>query len=1320
MSVILSSTAAIFSGAINVLNALGTPLTLYKEIKDNVHKKQLQEENISVKPISDILAQPELIMGASGRITNGFNAGIYITRDIDDAIKQSIEKKPCTIITGRAGSGKSRAVYQYLLGQENIFEKVVIIKRESLTCDMQQLQSFLRPYLKEKAKALIYIDDFRSVKGVNLNSGWELWESIVEDARQNKGKIVFLSRDKEDYEKGNIIEIAPITRNSPTHNLCKERFRSGIFSPIIGNYIERERVEGVIKIPSELLLISGHIFITHYFHRRGTQEEYLKKLYERLCDQLVTNLGKDEAQNLKDHFNDALHALKEKGILDANNRLTDELFASDLVDCLCDKKYTYTSNNVTPKDAVIYKCTLLTSNRSALSYIKEKELVKLLLSIDGDDIEPYLRAITRSTGQNTRRIAKFVQSKFDEHFVGQENKTSIELITKAISLIASRVYYGWEEIVNAYLKKYPSIRESNDLISEILRIATDDRTSQEEKKHAIDYIHQMLHISEEDLRERATKDVRIALNYERAQEDIDEKRIVNVLSLLLESISRNNDAFHNALPGEEQEKIKNDIHYILKDISCWTRVVSAKVSSYQQLDTLVKILKSHSKDLQRLKDKIKAAPKAQSWNENFTFLSYTSLCGIAHNIHKAYPIGYDKHYEKCIDSLAPLAKNDSYSHIADKNSFAGFLLTKLRIDNKKVSRGALAELKTFHQVHKCILHAQELSVIEKNKTLVYVAWLYRLFSVIKTTEDFETADAMLNKFLNAHSKYSIEGKRKLYNNLLSNAPWEQARMMVTEGQFLHYECDPYTISSLFKAAKNAFYAHSMNIYLYESFNAKVKSAIKIGEILETIAQTAQLSRNKNLKWEAASGTLLKGILRRLDLCIKQKEPESNANPKLRDYVAEHGQVGQYITALEELIHEIESSRTEATTTHNNATTSEITRTLDWGRLSVPDMKVKLTEIRQYFFEGVSNETGRTLISDQITHLIKHVNDMIKNTRYETGRERWNFEGDGEKEVAALLEDLVYEGKDGNRDKTLDAYIPVKFYYYTQVGEFLIYCVNPHPKDRLYFGLNALHHLYECGNPISENKEDAHNALNEKNIFEILLSDLSFDECAAMIEEIKKIAQVEIYNNVYTAKSIVMLCNKLKEGLSTDNENQKLLEKRINDINCLISDEDQLAKTGTVLFFDTDDAPRIASINTHLTKKNKNNPEEVFFPTLPSNIRINLPIASTKAKIRHAAWSMYEDQDCLNDIKTAALNLFLYRELEDICATLASATNDSPDLLAYYRMAMDLLHNETYLNKIADRDQLIKDITQNHHKLPQKYHLENDMKLLDAEPWIKVY
>lgn len=1286
----------------------------------NIKKKnkEFQDENISVYPIGTILSHPELIMGDSGLTNHGYNPNIYITREIDDTIRQSIGQKPCTIIIGRAGSGKSRAIYQYLLSQKHDFERVVVIQRKSLTCNMQQLQTFLRPYIRKQAHALIYIDDFHKVKDIDRNAGWNQWESIIEDVQKSLGTIVFVSRDKEDFEYEESIEITPIIRNSATHQQCIERFQSTFFSPIIGNYIERERVEDVINIPSEALLISTHNFITHYFHRRGTQEDYLKKVYNRLCERLAADLGRDEAENLKVHFNSALNALKEKGILGTTCKLTDELFISDLTDCLYNKKYDYNNNNIVPEDAIIYTCSLLTSSRSSLSYIQEKELVKILLSIDENDIEPYVRAITRATGQNTRRITKFVQAKFEENYVGQEDKTSMDKITQMISIIASRTFYDWKNIVNAYLKKYSSLNVSNDLISEILRIATDDRTSQEEKQKAIDYIHHTLQISAEDLCDRATKDTRIALNYERAQLDIDGNRIAKVLLLLLANLSKCNDNFHDAISDAKREDIKNDIHYALRDIVAWTRTVSAKVSSYQQLENLVNILRSHSRALMSLQEKIKAAP--QNELEHFTFLSYSSLWGIAHNIHKAYPIGYDKQYTKCIDLLSALAQKEKY--IVDKSGFVGFMLSKPRISGKKTQRGALAELKTFNQVCSCITTATKHSIIGKEDTYTYIAWLYRLFSVIKTTEDFEIADTMLTNFLSADSenKISTEGKRKLYNYLLSNAPWEKAKIMVTKERFLYKECDSYTISSLFKAARNSFYTLSKNIYLQDNSIAKIQSAIKIAEILETIHQFAQLSRSRNLKWDSSAGTLLKNIQSRLMQCIKQKEAESAINPKLRDYViAKHGQAVLYINALDELIREIEEERTRSAIRNKTTITLDFASTQDWSNLSVSETKEILMDIKEYFFEGVLNETGRALTSDKMTHLIKHINDLVKNTKNESKKDKWNFEGEEEQEIALLLEDLLYNGRDCNPDETLDAYIPIKFYYYTQVGEFLIYFVKPALKERLQFGLNALHRLNECGSPISENKEEAHNAVNEKNIFEILLADLSFDECVSMIDEVKKIAQVEIYKNVYTAKSIVILCNKLKEGLQYNDESKTLLIRRINQVNRLISDETQLEKTGNVLFFDADDAPKIASINSNLTKQNKHHHDEIFFPELSKNIKINLPIASANARIRHAAWSMYEDQDCLYNIKTKALNLFLYRELEEICATIASAIKYSPDLLEYYRKAMNLLHDETYLNKMSSSNQSIEEITKNHAKLLQKYNLKDKMTLLNTNPWILI-
>lgn len=1293
---------------IEFLGAVGVILSLIKGVNYYRAKRALRNENIAILSIRDIKKKPQLIMGKAGKKENGFKAKIYVPRSIDDVIVQSIENKPYTIITGQAGTGKSRALYHYLTTHK-LFKHVVVLERESLTCSMDELRNILLPHIKE-SKTLIYIDNFQDIKIDNQHSVWEKWAKIREDVEKNSGKIVFISRDKE-FNDNETVDMPLIIRGSEEHKKCKEVFSTTYFSPIIGNYINTEHAQQMEKIPSELLLISSHNFITHYFRRNGSNIEFLKNVYNTICDQLAKEIGGESSKQLTSLFSTALTSLNKKGIFGANNKLLDEIFISELTDYLYNKEYTYYNNKIVPTDAITYTCSLLMASKKQLSYQKEKDLVKLLLSINPYNIEAYTRAITRATGQNTRRIAKFVQSQFNDIILKNPERTSEDMIARVIGIIASRIYYGWKDIVNEYLILYPSLAKSDDFISEILRIAIDERTSKKEKQEAIDYIHTTLNVSDEDLRLRSKTNAHIAINYEMANEDIDANRITDVLSLLHKTLTDLSDAYHNAISAGQKEEIEEDIYNTTRDICSWARIVSIKVSSYEQLCNLVNILQSHSETLKSLQNAVKAAPQKEV--EQFTFISNTALWLIAQNIRQAYPLGYNKEYKKCIPVLAGLIKNESY--IVDEHSFAGFMFSKPQIEGHKVERGVLAELKTFNQIYHCIGQVEKLSIINEEYSNIYIAWLYRLFSVIKTSEDFDIANKMLKEFYNTDSQdsHSIEGKRQLYNNLLLNAPWENAKSMIDKGEFLYEECDSATISSLFKAAKNEFLFGAKEIFIScKKGDAKgqVHAAGKLCGILDTIDRIAELSRSKGLKWDRTSYPSLIGIQNRLQENIKEKEPNSITNPKLEDYVANQTHAQKTIDSLYTLIAEIGKPDDKKNTSEG----VDIEEAQAWSKLSVIKMKKRLIDVKQYFYEGILNETGRTMTSDKITNLLKHVIDMVENTKTakksnkqeDIEKDIWDFYGINEQEVVQLLLELVYTGNGNDQNKTLDAYIPVKHLYYEKVGGFLIRFkpYNFGVDERISIVIKSLRHLQECGMPIC-NK-------NRKNIFEILLSDLSFDDAAEMIDKVKQLAQLELYRTIYTSKSIVILCNKLKKGLNDGDE--KIIIERIERINTIVSDENLLKDSGILLFFDKDDAARVADTNTRLrNKKDKtkynNQGEEIIFPKLSKDININLPIASTNSMIRHAAWNMYDDQDCLYDIERVALKFFLYREMEYICDNIL--IKNSWDILEYYNDAMDLLHDEAYLN-ITDNDKamslntIINNVKKSFEKKKAQYNLED--------------
>ena len=71
MDINFLSATELFGSFIDILNALGIPLTLFGLYRDHHTQKKLRDDNISVYSINAIRSQPELIMGDSGRVGNG-------------------------------------------------------------------------------------------------------------------------------------------------------------------------------------------------------------------------------------------------------------------------------------------------------------------------------------------------------------------------------------------------------------------------------------------------------------------------------------------------------------------------------------------------------------------------------------------------------------------------------------------------------------------------------------------------------------------------------------------------------------------------------------------------------------------------------------------------------------------------------------------------------------------------------------------------------------------------------------------------------------------------------------------------------------------------------------------------------------------------------------------------------------------------------------------------------------------------------------------------------------------------------------------------
>lgn len=1323
---------------LGLLGLIGTFLTVRSYRKEKKAKKALIDNNIAVYNMDQIRENPNLIMGYNGREDYGFKRNVYIQREIDETIKNSIESNPITIITGQAGIGKSRTIYEYLVWTDK-FNKVVVLKNSTLTCTLEELQQMLIPYID--SGTLIYIDNFQHItykEGNPDNLIWNKWNIIVNKIKELSGTIVFVSRSGLYFENDNTvkcIEMPLIDRNSNEYKECQERFSSVRYSSIVGSYVEElniKRREDVIKNEGELILYSTYKFITHYFHRKGKKKDFLQQVYSTICTQIEIDTNKEKGDNLKGKFEEAYKGLQTIGILDNNNELSDNLLTESIENYLYTKEYKYEENNkIRFEDTVSYICSILTANRKEISYDKEEKLVKYLLDINPNDVDIYTRALTRATPHNIKRIADFVWGKFNDKFVDYEKKITFSAEqAHFIAILISRIYDGWNYVLDNYLSIDPNLKNNDDILGEVMRIAQDSRTTKDGRQRVLDYIHNTLGVSDEELLERGQKNVYIATSYEGLHDDIDKKRIYNVLSLLYSNLNNNLDYLNKALT-DEYEKFKNDIHYNVRDILSWLSIMTKKISSYKQFNKIVTILKDENildllKGLKDANNRIK-----DEKINNFAFFLDKNMWIIAHNIRRANPIGYMNQFKRCITLLGELASD--YPYIANKDSFIKFLLIKRQYDEKNADNGVLPELNTFEEIYTIIEFAKKLDIVTREDNEVYVAWAYNLFKKVNNEQDFDKAMEMLNNLTKNYPDISLEGKRKLYNNLLANAPWNKATLMMQPGQFIYSNFDVSTISSMLKVGNNELtkLLRGANVNNHDNIN-------NIIAIINSINEYIELSQGKNMLLDGSSKTSLSFINKNI------------TKPSIHNILLMHDE-GEKV--LKVFYSHIENNNVKE---NDRAKLVDIEDAQNWQILSNEEIIVKLNEIRAYFFNNEINETGRTFIVDKINNLLSNINSKVskkktelhqllkedieplsqeqkerllelgkdpevnlinelntqETTKFkrETGVDTANIKTDElssmQKEIKGLLETLLIKGnKDGF---TLDDYFPVDCYYYEQVSIIIINFFTSDTEYRCRFIRKALRHLYE--NKKAINNPQKENVNNYKNFAEVLLSDLGFDDAVTMVEYIKDLSRLEIYKDVYTTRSLVMLGNKLKTDLTS--RDVEIVKARIQKINDIISDVKYFQEEGSVLFFNVKDSRKMASFNYNLRHRN-NNSGEVFFRELNKeqnqDININLPIASEQIEIRHAAWDMYEQQDSKHDIEPESLDLFMMREIQYLCKKISEGKITSfKGWFDYYHNGLDLLYDKDYQNgKEARIECVFEKVQANYVTYVNRYSISDD-------------
>lgn len=1258
MDFFTSDVIAIIGIVVSILIAVSSVIvSIYYLPKRLAYRKVA--ENISLLKVSSIADNPSAIMAERGLMENGFD-NEYFKRPFESQLRQMIESHAICLIYGTYGMGKSRSIYEYLRSGDCPFKRVLVLNamhNDELTCSFENLKKYIKKIANPNT--LIYIDNLHNRKDRDGKHGLIAWKEIFSVVRHNESHIVAscLEAPTEEERRAlpDIIGKETTMRipdlDQETYKLCRAKYHNQLYSPVIGNYIDGmgnamqnydRNFERIIKknplSEGEILLLSTILLLKIYFNDRCKQPKFIQNAYEVIRDAITERckyLGYEqqgiELQSVLQnnfHFKEVLSKLEARNILKNDRNLYvvyDQIFAEEFIKKICSDNYNYDNIHNNNKELLKLCCSTLVLERQQLTYKQEEWLSTLIIALDPNEPDMYARCVTRATPQNTRKVALFVKVLFDKKFINQPTDKKPEEISRVIGILLARIYDNWEKFLTDYIEKGIIIKDNVDLISELLRIAADKRSSKKEKEHVMDFIDATLGINAEQLNDLAKTNIRIAHNYEIVQADWSEERIKCVANLFKREFTDLNKRCQTA-NEQERDNIIDEIPLMTRSLLAWARIIAIKADHPDKLKQLIDIL--HMPDIEKVMSSlVELIKESRSYLNQFydkiefTFLKQLSLANIAKNIHKHYPLAYMDFYWQCLNILKDEANKQTY--IINQDALKGFFYNH-ESSFTKSNTGALVEAETWKDAFDLFSKMREWGILD-DKTSgsndFYAKCLYCIFTKIDTKVDFDEALNFVNTLFGPTSNSNMGGKMKLFHNLMLYTPTiEDATQFMEDIGENNYTID--TINAFFLRVRQEYRTASTE-YGYVRKDAELspkekKSKLakleqrKIYAIKQILEKAQWVQTHDACKWDMISSSILKSI--RPDVLQTEyktlKQTVKKGLPKSNNVILEAQQWRVQFdkkTSFEDLKKQLEKAKERLEVLYKYFTNKRSTRSPE-----------EIELIQFFTSDSLTNlmiSVGRFLPQKEVIALFSNVeskdfpSDIIKLMN----------------EICALLRPMI-------QDLRIDDYFTPKLYYYEQAYNFAFYNMDgliPEASDiekRWNFIQHALERLAECGQPFMEDEE----TLSQKrrlpqNLMENMLPYCSFDDACELVIRAKELAKAEVYSAIYRPLAIKLLCNRLRKDLEDDEmQAMETLKKRIDKINDIISDPE------LTLYYDADITALISKANSRLRVNTDIDP---FFPDLPKDIAINLPIVSDNDEVRHKTWDWYTIQKCQVPLET---------------------------------------------------------------------------------------
>lgn len=426
-------------------------------------------------------------MGDRGKEENGFQAGKYLSRDIDCEISQRIPTCNLVVVTGAFTSGKSRAVYEYIKSVEcpSQFNRVYLAHEHKDKCkeDIQYLSPDILIVLDD-INTLWSPDsnDLKDILSKIHNSDLHAIATLSETTEQYDDFISLCQPASDDYRGKQTQAEIPILKipaiepeDNGVYDWCAANLHPEGVTRAIGGYIPglqryfEQNNTFLRNDQNALAAFAAYVILAKFRREKSKTRGNVQKMYAQIISRLQPE---KTGRNLADDFSKGLKKVCKLGFLSLRNDTIavadNSLYEKFRADCVKHKQ----------NQPVIEQYLL--PNAEA-----EMNQVEALIGIDPDDPEYYGRAITKAAHSH-QTIPKVEQKLIDRFFernadgklqvLQPEDPGRMERLVVTISCIVGRSGMKYEQTLEKYLDA--GIKSTIMTVGELLRIASSLRNSQ--------------------------------------------------------------------------------------------------------------------------------------------------------------------------------------------------------------------------------------------------------------------------------------------------------------------------------------------------------------------------------------------------------------------------------------------------------------------------------------------------------------------------------------------------------------------------------------------------------------------------------------------------------------------------------------------------------------------------------------------------------------------------------------------------------------------------------------------------------------------------